>query len=142
MEQDAYNFNIFTPAIEGQEEQQQYLQKLLENSIHTRDIGLTPNDHIVLLYTCTSSSTNGRHVLIGRITDEVFENTFADNSKKGLGLDRKKIWAFLNKIPLWCWIVIILVILLTIEIVLRKMLERRQQRKSRGAVEDEQDTST
>lgn len=142
MEQDAYNFDIFTPAIEGQEAQQQYLQQLLKNSIHTREIGLTPNDHIVLLYTCTSNSTNGRHILIGRITDEVFENTFTDDSKKVLGLDGKKIWAFLNKIPLWCWIVIILVILLTLEILLRKMLEKRQRRKKKGEAEDEQDTST
>lgn len=139
LEQDAYSFDFFKPAIEGTEAQQEYLQLLLENAEHKRDIDLKPDDHIVLLYTCTSFSTNGRHVLVGRITDQVFEDTFADDSSIK-GLDGQKIWALLNKIPLWAWLVIILVILLTMEIALRKVIERSRSKKSKGEVEDEHNT--
>lgn len=140
LEQDAYNFDFFIPAIEGAEAQQEYLQLLLDNAIHKRDIGLKPSDHIVLLYTCTSFSTNGRHVLVGRITDQVFEDTFAEDSSKIKGLDGQKIWALLNKIPLWAWLVIILVVLLMMEIMLRKVTEKSQSKKSEGEVEDEHNT--
>lgn len=140
LEQDAYKFDFFEPAIEGEEKQQEYLQRLLDNAINKRDIGLKPDDHIVLLYTCTSFSTNGRHVLVGRITDQVFEDTFAKDPNKGRGLDSQKIWVWLNKLPLWTWMVIILVVLLLIEIVLRKLIiERTKRRKSKGEVGDEDD---
>lgn len=140
LEQDAYNFDFFTPAIEGAEKQQKYLQLLLDNAIHKRDIDLKPDDHIVLMYTCTSFSTNGRHVLVARITDQVFEDTFV-KEKTGIGgLDSQKIWEWLNKLPLWMWIVVILVILLIMEIVLRRVVEKSKQKKSKGEVEDEHNT--
>lgn len=141
LEQDAYNFEFFIPAIEGAEQQQAYLEMLLKSAIHTRDIGLRPEDHIVLLYTCTSSTTNGRHVLVGRITDKVFEDNFEEDSAKIFGLDSQKIWALFNKLPLWAWIVIILIVLLIMEIVLRKLLiERSRHKKSKGEDEDENNT--
>ena len=138
LEQDAYNFEFFIPAIEGAENQQAYLKMLLDNAIYTRDIGIKPDDHIVLLYTCTSTSTNGRHVLAGRITDQTFEDNFEKDSSGLLGLDSQKIWALFNKLPLWAWIVIILILLLMMEIVLRKVIERSRNKKSKGEVEDEQ----
>lgn len=142
LEQDAYNFDFFIPAIEGEEKQQAYLRMLLDNAIYTRDIGLKPDDHIVLLYTCTSSTTNGRHVLAARITDQVFENNFEKEPAKIFGLDSQKIWALFNKLPLWAWIVIILILLLLMEIALRKALERSRKKKSKGEVEDENKTET
>lgn len=140
LEQDAYNFAFFEPAIQGEEKQQEYLQRLLEHAINKRDIGLKSDDRIVLLYTCTSFSTNGRHILVGRITDQVYGDTFAKDANKGWGLDSQKIWKWLNKLPLWAWIVIILVILLLIEILLRKpVIERTKRRKGKGEVGDEDD---
>ena len=66
---DAYNGKIFTPNVLGENLRQTYLDNLLEEAMYTRDIGVTIQDKIVLLATCSSSSTNGRDILVGRLTD-------------------------------------------------------------------------
>ena len=65
---DAYDFSVFSPNVKG-ELKQKYLDGLLAKAIHTRDIGVTVDDRIVLLSTCSSNSTNGRDILVGIITD-------------------------------------------------------------------------
>jgi len=42
--------------------------------MNTRDIGVSDEDHIILLSTCSSGSTNGRDILVGRITDEIYDD--------------------------------------------------------------------
>jgi sortase B len=78
---DAYDFQIFAPNVEGDEKQEEYLEDLISKAVHTRDIGVTIKDKIVLLSTCSSNSTNGRDILVGRLTDEVFEDTFLTDSE-------------------------------------------------------------
>ena len=72
-----YNWQIFNAAISDPIAQAAYLDIIYENSIHYRDIGVTTNDNIVLLATCTNNITNGRHLLAAKIHDEPFENPFA-----------------------------------------------------------------
>jgi len=74
---DAYDRMIFYANVTGEGPRQAYLDNLLAIAIHTRDIGVNVEDRLILLSTCSSSSTNGRDILIGRITDELFENTFS-----------------------------------------------------------------
>ena len=68
---DAYNGDVFTPNIQHEEDRQKYLDNLLETAIHIRDSEVTIQDNIILLTTCSSTSTNGRDILIGRIVDEI-----------------------------------------------------------------------
>lgn len=46
-----------------------YMQYVIRASKYYKDIGLTENDKIILLSTCTNTITNGRHLLIGRLTE-------------------------------------------------------------------------
>ena len=71
----AYDKSVFTPKIQ-ESKQQTYLDELLAGAVHKRDIGITTADHIVLLTTCSADSTNGRDILAGRITGEVYEDPF------------------------------------------------------------------
>lgn len=71
---DAYDNVIFAPRIEKKEEQQTYLHKLFEKAVYIRNIGVTTEDRILLLTTCSTESTNGRDILAARITDESFNN--------------------------------------------------------------------
>ena len=73
---DAYDTSVFRTSIEEPEEQQEYLDLLFETATLTRDVSVTIADHIVLLSTCSSSATNGRDILVGRITDEVYDDPF------------------------------------------------------------------
>lgn len=75
---DAYNEKVFRTTIIGESAQQAYLDNLLKMAIHVRsEISVMTDDRIVLLSTCSSTSTNGRDLLVGRITDRVFDNPFA-----------------------------------------------------------------
>ena len=65
---DAYNSDIFWPNIPI-DLRQEYLDGLLEEASHVRDIGISVDDRLILLATCSPSSTNGRDILVGRITD-------------------------------------------------------------------------
>jgi len=84
---DAYDRSVFSPNID-ETDQKYYLKNLIERAIHKRDIEISASDRIVLLTTCSSNSTNGRDILVGKITDEVFEDPFknaeTDGGKTGL----------------------------------------------------------
>ena len=81
---DAYDKMVFTPNV-GEEQQQEFLDYLIKKAKYKRDIGITTEDRIILLSTCSSSSTNGRDILIGKINDEVYDDPFSKiktNDKK------------------------------------------------------------
>ena len=84
---DAYDRAVFAPNV-GEEQRRAYLDGLLEKARYKRDIGVSVRDHIVLLSTCSSSSTNGRDLLIARITDEIYDDPFlkTDTREKPGGL--------------------------------------------------------
>lgn len=125
---DAYDSDVFYPRVEGREAQQAYLKNLLDKAVYTRDAGVTENDHIVLLTTCASDATNGRDILVAKITDEHYSNTFdlndTDNTGNRVSADRQEeIW---NSLPLWAKITVptlVLVLMLVIVLYIRKRKE-------------------
>lgn len=55
--------------------------------MYLRDLGPGPwNDRIVLLSTCSAESTNGRDILVARLTDQVYEDTYAVGGSGAAGL--------------------------------------------------------
>ena len=80
---DAYDGAVFSANINGEETQEVYLEGLLNKATHRRDIGVSKEDHIILLTTCSSASTNGRDILAGRITDEVYDDPFINIEAAG-----------------------------------------------------------
>lgn len=74
---DAYNDRVFRPRIADQNQQQTYLDMLLDTAMYVReDVAVTTKDRIVLMTTCSDITTNGRDILVGRISEEVFEDPF------------------------------------------------------------------
>jgi len=78
---DAYNGEVF--ALASEEGRQAYIENLLREAKYKRDVGITAGDRIVLLTTCSSDSTNGRDILAGRITDEIFADKFKNQEASG-----------------------------------------------------------
>jgi len=81
---DAHDGRIFRVNIEDESEQQVYLDLLMDIAVNAReDVSVTVDDRIVLLSTCSPNSTNGRDILIGKITEKVqndpFEEEISDN---------------------------------------------------------------
>lgn len=69
---DALNEVLFNVCPNTHEAKIQYLKQIEDNALYKRSITLTENDHLVLLSTCTSDMTNGRNILVGRLTDKVY----------------------------------------------------------------------
>lgn len=67
---DAYDSVLYNTGISGGESRHDYLTYIREHATNFRNLDFNPADCCVTLSTCTSASTNGRHLLIGRITEK------------------------------------------------------------------------
>ena len=83
MEVDAFDTSIYTTPVSQVQAKQEYLEMLVNKSKYFRDINVSSEDHLVLLSTCTENTTNGRHILVGRITDNVFPAPKEENNRLG-----------------------------------------------------------
>ena len=84
MQLDAYNERAFNVCI-SEEAKQEYIKLIDINSLYKRNVQISPNDHLVILTTCTSDMTNGRNVLVGKITNKTYPEKIKKN--KGIGID-------------------------------------------------------
>ena len=128
---DAYDTSVFAAGVSGQEARQGYLDNLLRQAIYTRDIGVTAEDRIVLLTTCSSESTNGRDILAAKMMDRVYDNPFGPEETDSTGalaaIDRQ-----INRLaglPLWVWVLAIGIILLLMGMVMVCLYKKRRQLK-------------
>ncbi len=107
---DAYDSILFSPAVTPAA---YYYNTIRSRAMHWREISVGLDDHLVLLSTCTSDETNGRQMLVGRLTDTVFSD---GNSGPASGGGAMTWWQrairFLKTIPCWIWLLILLAILL------------------------------
>ncbi len=71
---DAYDQEIYRNNL-TEDDREGYLEAISQRAVHERQIGVTVDDRILLLSTCSSDSTNGRDILVARITEEIFEQT-------------------------------------------------------------------
>ena len=70
---DTYNIHISSFA-----RTEIFLNSLKQESNPVRNIQLKENEKLVLLSTCSNSSTEARSVLVTILTDEVFDDPFGD----------------------------------------------------------------
>jgi sortase B len=74
----AYDKHLFSPVSYGDEESRdELLDYIRQKAVQYRDIGVTESDQIIALSTCETASTNGRILLIGRISAGVRADTEA-----------------------------------------------------------------
>ena len=121
---DAYDEILFTPDVKSEEEKEALLNHILSKAMYTRDISVTLDDRIVLLSTCTSSITNGRYMLVGRITDDVYPQEVREVKpviRLGSGISGQI--SSLRTVPIWLW-VLLLILLITLN-VLSERIRRR-----------------
>ena len=128
---DAYDSSVFTADV-SDARRQEYLDGLLDKAIHIRNIDVTIDDRIVLLSTCSSSSTNGRDILVGRLSDSERENPFmtaeetTDSTKIQMSVDGQG--GYLDRIPTWMLKLALAVAVLLIVIALAIQQTRRKER--------------
>ena len=134
---DAYDYSVFTANVRD-DMRQTYLDGIIDKSMHTRDIGVTINDRIILLSTCSSESTNGRDLLIGRITDEIFDDQIITDTDGNTGTGR--IARMVKEIPLWVLLLVLtlaaLLVVMTVDACRKqKQGKRKNKRIERSVLE-------
>lgn len=82
---DAYDTGIYAPNMTDPAEKQLFIDRIFNEAIQFRDIDITINDRLVLLSTCTPTWTNGRHILVGRLVEEVPEDVFLTGGTRSWG---------------------------------------------------------
>ena len=83
MEVNAFDGQIFDPDKRGEWVMKNFLEYVEKNAVHYRPIGVTAQDQVISLTTCSDISTNGRFILLGRLVAETEKETEtqAENSK-------------------------------------------------------------
>lgn len=109
MQVDAYNETIFNVCPDTSEAKQAYLMEIINNALYKRELNITEDDHLVLLTTCTSDMTNGRNVLVGRLTDQVYPQK---EKAKNLGAGIDQLKDMITNVPVIIWIILIIIVLL------------------------------
>jgi len=84
---DAHDMEIYNPLLADSAGKQRLLDRFERDAIQFRDIDVTADDRLVVLSTCTPTATNGRHILVGRLTDHVEDDPFAAEAVRGGGID-------------------------------------------------------
>ena len=105
---DAYDGRFFHPDLEEEEERESLLEHVFAEAIQKRDLPVTIHDHLVVLSTCTSTITNGRYLLFGKISEDLYLREEPETKRqviRGTGIDRQI--QTLNQIPCWAWILLL-----------------------------------
>ncbi len=121
---DAYNERLFSVSSEEPEAKQAYLQEISDNALYKKNFELTENDHLVLLITCTSEMTNGRNILVGRLTDQVYPEK---EKAKNLGTGIDKLKEKMIQVPVIYWILLLIIVLLLIDRKLKKKGKKKHE---------------
>ena len=91
------------------------------------------NDHLLVLSTCTSEITNGRYLLIGKLTEELHLQEREEKPREiwqGSGAD-DRIAGGLNSVSIWLWIVVLCVLVVGLVLLERRTAKKRRERKKK-----------
>lgn len=118
---------FYTPGIKESKAARDWLNMVMKNALYVRDTDVGINDHIVLLSTCTSDITNGRHILAGKLIAEVPDNPFLNQESQEE--NKVTLFMYLKNLPGWAKIIIGLAVLVLLAVsinVTRVYLKRRK----------------
>lgn len=145
---DSHDPVLYYPAIDGEDLRIQYINQIYNTAMYIRGVSstertsitaegrtspLTPDDHILLLSTCSADITNGRFILVCKILDHAVGNPFPETEERrtGTGIDSYTLYQKYGTLPFWAWVgIIILLIILTF--ILYRLSRRRDKRIYKG----------
>lgn len=149
LEVESHDPVIYSPGVGSESYRLTYINRIYETAKYIRGVGavngttvtaegrtspLTPDDHILLLSTCSADITNGRFILVCKLLDHAVDDPFpkSDTKKRtGTGIDSYTLYQKYGTLPFWAWVgIIILLILLTF--VLYRLSRRRDRKQYQG----------
>lgn len=137
---DAYHPVASSPNIQDPSTQQELLTSILNEAAQKRDIGVTKNDHIIIMTTCNLSETNGRYTLVAKLLDHEVANPFPEEEEETrTGVGSLNVFSIVDRfaqLTIWQWI-LLLIILICILWLLYKAERRRLLKKKLRKLEKE-----
>lgn len=133
----AYDKDVYRPHV-PEAGRAAYLQHLAECAVHVREgqaiTALSPDARLVLLSTCSEDITNGRFVLLCRLTDRAEPNPYAteDARRMGTGLSLYDIAERAEQLSGLQWVFAILILITitaTLYYIERQRRKHHEQRK-------------
>lgn len=93
------------------------------------------NEHILTLSTCASGTSNQRYLLLGRLTESTFENTFAEDDLPGEDTSATAtLRGWWERLPNWWYIaILVLCLLLLLALLLRRRRRKEDTKPNEGA---------
>ena len=88
LELDAYNTGLYVTPVQEVSRKEQYLQEIEDTALWYRQISLSTEDRLVVMSTCTENITNGRHILIGKLSKQTYKDTYKKTLKRNSQIDR------------------------------------------------------
>lgn len=164
LEVDAYDNMIYRIQDEDEDDRIRYINHIYEKALYLRGIDsnslqnmqkqikeaeafslprvrtspLTPDDHLILLSTCSADITNGRFILVAKLLDHPVENPFPDESNRTvIGIDSARITMRIGKLSVWTWILIIIALIL-VTLILYLLSVRLYKKKLEGEIAHDQ----
>ena len=121
---------IYKPGIKDPETAGKWLDNLMQKCLYVRDNNVSIHDHIVLLSTCTSDITNGRHILAGKLLQTVPDNPFQSAEESGQGEEITTLITCLSNLPIWAKITAAFILLILVIVSVNVAGRFRERRKN------------
>lgn len=101
LEVDANDARFFSPAISGEINQTAFTNHIKDNALYYRPVDISIDDQFIVLTTCTTSSTNGRHILIARLNNRPYEipEEFKEQYKGEPTMNQDSIYSIFSNLP-------------------------------------------
>ncbi len=164
---DAYDFLLYKPGVTGESTQLRYINRIYQTAKYVRGVPtetlrsmqaqvgedgelnvtrtspVTPNDHLVLLSTCSAETTNGRFILVAKILDEPVENPFPDTEEHKVSetIDGAKLTETIGKWSTTQWIVFLIIVILIVLALYVYSNYRDKKKRLEGEKQDDESNS-
>ena len=133
---DAYHPIASSPNIQDPKAQQDLLNSILNEAAQKRDIGVTTNDHIIVMTTCNLTETNGRYTLVAKLLDHEVANPFPEEEEETrTGIGSLNVFSIVDRfaqLTIWQWILLLIILICIIWLLYkaeRRRLLRKKERK-------------
>lgn len=123
---DAYNPIVHSTNLTADEAKQEFLNRIQQDKLLSRNLDITMDDHLVTMTTCNLTETNGRFTLVGKILDHEVANPFPEEERTGstANIDLYNVFNSVLKYTVKQWILILIALIILVWILYR--LERRR----------------
>lgn len=123
---DAYNPIVHSTNLTTDEAKQEFLNRIQQDKLLSRNVDITMDDHLVTMTTCNLTETNGRFTLVGKILDHEVPNPFPEEERSGstANIDLYNVFNRVMKLTVRQWILLLIALIILIWVLYR--LERRR----------------